>query len=125
MSRKRARKARPKTFNLASRIRSALRKIWLYSPQRKEALEAAYTRTMGKTKYRRCSECLGEFPTKDVAVDHIIPCGTMPGTRNARPEDTLDAFVERLFCPSVGLRVLCTECHTTVTREQRKNKCSN
>lgn len=60
----------------------------------------------------KCAIC-GEWrPQKEVAVDHIIPCGSL------RSYADLPGFVERLFCEKEHLRVLCDACHLVVTNKK-------
>jgi len=51
---------------------------------------------------------------KEVAVDHIIPAGTL------RCADDLPQFVERLFCEVDGLQVLCKTCHDKKTKKDKE-----
>lgn len=70
----------------------------------------------------RCAKCEQAVPVtkvvdgkrvKWVEVDHLIP---------VVPPDvgftTWDSFIERLFVEVEGLRVLCRDCHSEVTKEQ-------
>lgn len=91
---------KPKKYNLNSRLRAALRKLWLWSPMRAEALKAAKAAPALYT----CAGC--ETTHRKVSVDHITPCG---------PIDDLNAFRDRLFCSADGLQVLCAECHAQKT----------
>lgn len=84
-------------MNRKSLIISALRKIWLWSPERKQALTNAKAR-----KNYRCNHCHKLFPKKGVQVDHIIPIGTFIDW---------NTYIERLFCPITNLQVLCKTCH--------------
>jgi hypothetical protein len=60
-----------------------------------------------------CADCGGWYPGKQVAVDHVVPAGSLKGW------DDLAGFCERLFCEVDGLRVLCHECHQRRTNEAR------
>lgn len=58
----------------------------------------------------QCEECRDWFPRKGVEVDHEPPVGSLLSY------DDLPRFVERLFCESDGLRVLCkVNCHAAKT----------
>lgn len=94
-----------------SGLRSALRRLWMwYSPERKAALHAA----RGKLG-TQCAECAKWFKQKDVAVDHVTPCGSLKG-----PAD-IPGFVERLRSPK--LQVLCKDvCHAAKTLAERKQR---
>lgn len=100
-----------------TRIRAALRLIWLYSEERREALKRA--KGTGKGFYR-CAWC-GVY-SKKVSVNHKVPCGSTPGSKNAGLEDTWDAFIGRMFCPARDLEVLCEPCHAAETASQRAAK---
>jgi 5-methylcytosine-specific restriction endonuclease McrA len=97
-----------KTYNLQTRIRSALRKLWLWSPMRRNALAKA---RIGRGLYE-CSDCKNIFSRQDIAVDHTIPVTPISGF------DTWDEFIQRLFCSPEGLKVLCSLCHSLKTKEE-------
>jgi len=101
-----------KKYNLKTRITSALRKIWLYSPMRREAVKR------GKLNGSKCEmpNC-GKYQEK-LEVDHFNPCALIAGW-----DGNWSAYIDRLFCDSELLLNLCTSCHTAKTsiqREQRK-----
>jgi 5-methylcytosine-specific restriction endonuclease McrA len=81
-------------------IVSALRKVWMNSPARKQV--KARRKLMGTDGYL-CEKC--KRPAKNVEIDHLVPVGS--------PKDSggWEAFLGRLFCATEGLRVLCTKCH--------------
>lgn len=60
----------------------------------------------------RCACCGGDFPAKDVQVDHIIPIGR---------EKSWDEFIDGLFCEKDNLQVLCVTCHSAKTKLERTN----
>lgn len=91
------------------KIRSALRKLWLYSPERRQALKRNYA--LGKMYF--CNMCA--FPTPQPQIDHIEPVGPSPGSRASNGGETWDGVINRLFCPSEGLQVVCRECHKLKT----------
>lgn len=88
-------------------IKSALRRTWGKSKQRQGALNAA------KISYGiyKCAKCLKSTRRKDINVDHIIPVGKF---------STFDLYIERLFCDTSGLRVLCKSCHKVKTKADVK-----
>lgn len=89
-------------------IRSALRRVWqFYSLARRDAKKAA---RVLPGRYQ-CAECKFLFRDKEIDVDHIVPCGPTPGSRNAKNGETWDQFIARLFCEKDGLRILCKGCH--------------
>lgn len=84
-------------------IKSALRRTWSRSKQRQSALKAARI-SYGTYK---CSKCKLTHKRKNIEVDHIIPVGKFV---------TFDLFIERLFCDTKGLMVLCKMCHKDKTK---------
>lgn len=91
-----------------SLIRSALRKIWLWSNTRRAALKRA---KWNGTRFWRCSEC--HLPTEKPEVDHVIPVGPTPGARGSG-DASWDSLIKNLFCGEEGLRVLCHSCHLNI-----------
>lgn len=87
-------------------IKAALRRVWGKSQQRRGALNAA------KVSYGmyQCDECKLIHKRKDIDVDHIIPIGKFV---------TFDLYIERLFCDTSGLRVLCKPCHKLKTADDK------
>jgi len=63
-----------------------------------------------------CAYCLGEFPNKEVQVDHINPVVPSSGFT------TWDDFINRLFCNEEQLQVLCKSCHAKKTKEENKQR---
>ncbi|HET8689281.1 MAG TPA: hypothetical protein VFM18_21935 [Methanosarcina sp.] len=62
-----------------------------------------------------CNECGGEFPAKDVQVDHIHPVidpyiGFI----------TWDEVIRRMFCEKDGFQILCKGCHTIKTNKEKE-----
>jgi len=102
-----------------SLIRSALRgknRWWKPIAQAKRLAKRTY---VGDNKRRKvayqCNHCKQLFPEKEIAVDHIIPAGTL------RCYDDLPGFVRRLFCEIDNLQVLCNNCHTKKTANERQS----
>jgi len=62
----------------------------------------------------RCAQCGGNFPQKQVAVDHIEPVVDVE-------QGFVDwnTFIDRLFGEQDGLQVLCKTCHDSKTRHER------
>lgn len=100
-----------------SLIRSAMRRAWLRFPARAEALRRArraYTGLNNRQKWEyQCAVCKGWFKATEVAVDHIIPCGTF-----LKPEDWV-TFGPGLFCGVDNLQILCKDCHKIKTKLER------
>lgn len=61
-----------------------------------------------------CASCSKEFVATNVQVDHIIPIGF---------DKTWDEFIHGLYCEAENLQVLCKECHSIKTKQEKKNKC--
>ena len=101
---------------IVSVLRAGARK-W---PPKYETLADAYIgkkvnpKTNREGKHYVCIACNGEFPAKDVQVDHIVPV-VDPVTGFT----TWDDFISRLFCDKDNLQVLCTECHKIKSKEER------
>ena len=96
-----------------AKIRGALRKIWLWSPQRRAALKRA---KWNGTRFYRCQEC--HLPTEKPEVDHVVPVGKTPGAKGAL-DASWDFLIARLFVHEDGLRVLCRPCHQNITQAQK------
>ncbi len=84
------------------KIREALRQVW----QRSRARAIVIKRCTGKDGFEYCEECLERTP--GVKVDHTIQVGEVG-----------DGFIQRLFCPSKGMRGLCRECHNEKTAAEK------
>jgi 5-methylcytosine-specific restriction endonuclease McrA len=106
-------KAKPK-YNLQSKITSALRKVWRYSPERLECVNAA--KDPNTPKHSICQECGNIVNTKLTAIDHIVPVVSEEGFKD------WDTFVSRLFCQVSNLRCLCEGCHAKITKQQAAAK---
>ena len=64
--------------------------------------------------FSKCELCKEEMPETMVEVDHKEPVVPIEGF------STWDEVIDRLFCDSDGLRVLCKPCHKEVTKKQRQ-----
>lgn len=94
-----------------SHIRNSLRSGFLRYPVRGQVKKQSHE---GPNQYR-CAGCDKLYGTKEVHVDHIIPCGKLTAYEH------LAGFVERLFCEPDNLQVLCTECHKAKTKQDRED----
>lgn len=94
-------------------IRSALRRLWSWSPQRKEALK----RAKGSLGFYVCELC--RCPAKKPEVNHRVPVGPTPGAKGSEGA-TWDGLISRLFCSADELEVVCKSCHEAITARQRK-----
>lgn len=95
-----------KKYNRTGLIIASLRKIWLFSPERREAKKKAK-----RGKSYLCACCKDTY--LKVSVDHIDPVGTFV---------SWDAFINRLFCPIENLQVLCKECHDAKSQSERDTR---
>lgn len=103
----------PANYNLKSTIRSALRRVWLYSPMRREAMAKA--RVFRGVYF--CSSCKKHVGPKEIDIDHIIPATPPEGIE--KPTDW-GIFIERLlYCDPTNLVGVCKPCHKIKTREDR------
>ena len=92
-------------------------------PPKYDCLAAAKTekkineKTGRLAQHYRCAACLGEFTSKDVQVDHILPV-VDPHVGFV----SWDVYIERLFCEQDNLQTLCTSCHKKKTKEEKVKK---
>jgi len=131
-------KKKKKKWNENATIRGALRRAFARSPivlevkasVRKEMPQYKKDGTLAKrpaVRYK-CAICGKWFKGTDTAVDHIDPV-VNDGFKD------WNTFVDRLFCDSSNLQVLCDyplkdvekhdneiSCHLKKTREERKQK---
>jgi 5-methylcytosine-specific restriction endonuclease McrA len=102
-----------------SYIRSALRqksRFWKPITQCKVNGRRLYKGPNKRQKYEyQCNECKNWFADKHVAVDHIIPCGSLNCSAD------LPGFVDRLFIEVDGLQLLCSTCHDRKTQQEKEN----
>lgn len=83
-------------------IKSHLRKIWRWSPQRRECLKA-----------KACINCNGR--RRKLFADHIEPV-VDPKTGFI----DWNIYIKRLF--SGGLQPLCEECHKAKSKEENRQR---
>lgn len=99
-------------------IRSGLRqksRWWKPITQCKLEAKRPYKGTNKRQKFEyQCNECKNWYQEKLINVDHIVPAGSL----NCAAD--LPAFVERLFCETNNLQVLCEACHNVKTQNERK-----
>lgn len=102
---------------ITNALRAATRK-W---PPKYETLNDAKTEKKINPKTKRlgqhylCNACGNDFPSREVAVDHIEPV-VDPSTGF----QSWDVFIDRLFCDRDNLQVLCTACHKLKTSKENK-----
>jgi 5-methylcytosine-specific restriction endonuclease McrA len=96
-------KKKKRKYNLKSRITSALRRVWYYSPMRNECKKRA--------KSGVCELC--EVKRDKLQVDHVISVVGSEGFLN------WDLYIKRLFVESDGLQNICETCHKHKTQSDR------
>jgi len=101
-------------------IRSLLRRGFMKYPVKFQVKNEASRPYKGSDKRRKkeyqCAVCSGWFADKEVAVDHIVPCGSL------KSYDDLPRFVSTLYCEANNLQVICNTCHQIKTNEERANR---
>lgn len=104
---------RKRTYNRHRLLIATWRKAWLYSPERREALEGAKT---GPDDYT-CASCGKTFHRKEIAVDHIEPVIAVGGFVD------WNTYHDRLFVPPDRLQVLCKEtCHREKSKAENSRR---
>ena len=110
--------ARFRSF-ITSLLRSGMRRF----PNKTEALSKAKTtrkknkKTNRLAQHYRCASCRKEFPLSDVQVDHIKPV--------VDPKDGFidwEVYVQRMFCTTENLQVICKPCHKIKSDKERKQR---
>lgn len=103
-----------KPFDRYRHSQMAMRRGWRRTPYAKAAL----ARAMIAPGVVRCAGCKGEFPVKEIDLDHTSPIHPV----DASPL-TLDEFSARLFCAPEDLQVLCrAKCHKEKTKAENKER---
>lgn len=101
-------------------IRSALRqksRYWYPITQCKLRAREKYGGPNKRRKWLyRCEDCHELFDAKEVAVHHKVECGSL------RSFDDLAGFIERLFCDSDKLVLLCDKCHTKHHKKEEEEE---
>lgn len=99
-------KKAPKPYDWDQKTISALRKVWRFSPERRNALDLAKV----DTKTVQCNACGTIIDKRMAVVDHVEPVVPVTGF------DSWDGYISRLKSPR--LQVLCEGCHGTITKAQ-------
>lgn len=88
-------------------FRSAIRKIWMYSAIRREAIKRA---KVAPNQYL-CANCNERFKSNEIDVNHINGCGSLKEFEDFSP------FISAMFNENIdGLEILCKNCHKEFTR---------
>lgn len=108
-------KARKKAFIVAV-LRNGSRR-W---PPKYNVLNAAKTekkvnkKTGRIAQHYKCNICSGEFPAKEIQVDHIQPVvDPLVGFKD------WNTFIRRLFCEEKNLQAVCKVCHKEKTKKEK------
>jgi len=101
-----------KKFNIRSYLRGVLRKAFLQAPIKTEVLRQAKCGQHGKMYLYKCATCPAITTRKECQIDHLIPVTPLRGW------DDWNGFIERMFCDTSNLQVLCKPCHRTKTLEE-------
>lgn len=92
------------------RLIKVLRREFLFSPQRKEALKKAE-----KLKgFFTCAKCEKNYPKDHINIDHISPVIDLTGFKD------WNTFIDWLFFGE--LQVLCLNCHKGKSNLENKNR---
>jgi len=90
-------------------IRNTLRRrslAWRPISLTREKAKRKYTGPLKRQKYEyQCNVCKNWFKATEIAVDHIIPVGSLTCAAD------LPAYVENLFCEAHNLQCICKTCH--------------
>lgn len=103
-------------------VKSALRSASIRWPPRYTILADAFVgskinqKTGRMAKHYQCNCCKGEFPLKEVQVNHIEPVVPVEGFT------TWDDIIYRMFCEQDGLEVLCVPCHKERTADENQQR---
>lgn len=90
-------------------FRSAIRKLWMFSQIRREALRQA---KKAPNRYL-CANCKDLFKSNEVDVNHIVECGAL------KEFTDFNGFIERMFQEDLTkLEVLCKDCHKNSHKEE-------
>ena len=104
MAKKLTKKKKAKTYKLRSRLTSAIRKVWLYSPQRRDVLKAA------KENGNKCALC--NKAQEKLEVDHVKSAVPLSGWTG---DWTL--YITQMF--EGEMMAICKPCHTAKTTVER------
>jgi 5-methylcytosine-specific restriction endonuclease McrA len=100
-------KKKPKKYNLRSRLTSAIRRVWLYSPHRNQILKDA------KAAGNKCNIC--KKPQEKLEVDHVKPTVKLSGW-----DGDWTFFINTMF--EGEMVALCKNCHQAKTALQRETR---
>lgn len=123
-------KAKKKTYNQDSAIRSALRRSFSRSPIVREVLLEGRREVPKRNKkgdlakkpsvQYQCQVCGAWVSSTKIAVDHIdpvIPLTGFPVTHSGKKD--WNVFIDRLWCDKANLQRICDDCHNKKTKQER------
>ena len=102
-------------------VTGALRTATRRWPPKYKALKEAFTgrqvnkKTNKLAMHYMCAACSSEFVSGDVQVDH-----KKPAVDPKAGFISWDVYVDRLYCESSNLQVLCKPCHADKTAAEKK-----
>lgn len=102
---------RKNKFNLNTRVKEALRKVWLRSPMRYEAIKEAKV----EPGQYRCWICQEIFKARELQVDHLDEPGEFYGK-------DWHKYIEVMFYGR--MKATCKACHKQLTAERRQARLS-
>lgn len=92
-------------------FRSAIRKIWMFSAIRREAIK----RSKVATNQYICAHCNERFRSNEIEVNHKFSAGSL------REFEDFTPFVSAMFQENIDmLEVLCKPCHQIQTNFNRQ-----
>lgn len=108
-------------------VKSAIRQMSSRWPVKYDVLKDAKVgikvnpKTGRNAMHYRCAECGGEFPVKEVQVDHKEPLVPTDGTS----ANDWNVIIARALPEADGLQVLCKSCHSVKTKEENNERRSS
>lgn len=118
-----------KELDLKTWVIWALRKASYRWPPRNVALRAAsvtkadYEKKSGEKtsklvrNFYKCKGCGLVFSRRGVSIDHVAPV-----VDPRRGWQGFDAYITRMFVPSLGFQILCNGCHDKKTAKENKTR---
>jgi len=90
---------------IKSGLRTTARRLWLYYSEERKLCIA----NSKNGKLYKCNICKICYKLKEMAVDHLIPCGKFNSFIG------FGYWLERLFCSVDNLQLVCHQCHAEKT----------
>lgn len=112
MATKKAEKKSPKPYNWHTKLVSAVRKVWKYSPTRTSVLADA--KDPDNPSHVICAKCYKSTHKKLATVEHLNPVVPVTGF------DSWDAYIQRM--QSDQLAVYCEACAKAKTKEENAKR---